>query len=68
MDHSDKEYNEFHNDPSNWIWGIFYFNKKDDRIFVSKHLPIMGITLNFANPYTPLVIFAFAMVIYFSGK
>jgi uncharacterized membrane protein len=40
----------WHKDPNNWIWGIFYFNKKDNRIFVPKKIEWMGITINFANP------------------
>jgi len=28
--------NEWHNDPSNWKFGIFYFNKNDKRIFPPK--------------------------------
>jgi uncharacterized membrane protein len=40
------------NDPSNWIWGIFYFNKKDKRIFPPKRSRMMGLTINFANPYS----------------
>ncbi len=39
-------------DPSNWIWGIFYFNKKDKRIFPPKRSRMMGLTINFANPYS----------------
>lgn len=36
-------------DPNNWIWGLFYFNKDDKRLFVSKKIEWMGTTLNFAN-------------------
>ncbi len=32
-----------------WIWGIFYFNKDDERIFPPKRNPMMGWTVNFAN-------------------
>ncbi|UFK97007.1 DUF5808 domain-containing protein [Kaistella faecalis] len=32
-----------------WIWGIFYYNKEDDRIFPPKRIPWMGWTVNFAN-------------------
>lgn len=40
----------FHDDPENWKWGIFYFNKKDHRIMVPKRNPILGWTFNFAHP------------------
>lgn len=43
-------------DPNNWR-GIFYFNKKDARIIVPKINPLMGWTVNFANPYAYLIIF-----------
>ncbi len=43
---------EWRKDPSNWILGIFYFNKKDKRIFPSKRLSFLGWTVNFANPYS----------------
>jgi uncharacterized membrane protein len=39
------------NDPSNWIWGIFYFNKNDKRMFPPKRSKL-GWTVNFANPYS----------------
>lgn len=37
-------------DPNNWVWGIFYYNKLDPRIFPPKRLSEMGFTINFANP------------------
>ena len=40
------------NDPSNWVWGIFYFNKNDKRMFPPKRSRMMGLTINFANPYS----------------
>jgi uncharacterized membrane protein len=36
-------------DPNNWIWGMFYYNPKDKRIFPPKRHPWMGWTVNFAN-------------------
>ncbi len=44
-----------HQDPSNWKWGIFYFNKNDKRIFPPKRIKNLGWTINFANPYSILV-------------
>jgi uncharacterized membrane protein len=43
-------------DPDNYKWGIIYFNHKDARIIVPKRNPYMGLTLNFANPYSYLIL------------
>jgi uncharacterized membrane protein len=40
------------NDPTNYKWGIFYFNRKDRRIVVPKRIGGMGWTLNFGNIYS----------------
>lgn len=51
-----KELNDkMHDDPSNWKLGVFYFNKNDKRIFPPKRLPFMGWTVNFANPYSIII-------------
>lgn len=47
---SNEEQDENRDDPSNWIWGIFYFNPKDKRIFPPKKDKYAGWTINFANP------------------
>ena len=36
-------------DPANWKWGIFYYNKLDQRLMPPKRIPAMGYTINFAN-------------------
>jgi uncharacterized membrane protein len=41
-------------DPMNYKWGIFYFNRKDSRIVVPKRFKWMGWTMNFGNIYTYL--------------
>jgi len=51
-----EEIQHWQNDPNNWKWGIFYFNKRDQRIFVDKRIAWTGITLNFANPKSYVVI------------
>lgn len=43
-------------DPDNWIWGMFYYNSKDKRIFPPKKIAWMGYTTNFANPKSVLVL------------
>lgn len=49
---------EWHKDPSNWIWGVFYFNKEDKRFFPPKKNPLTGWTVNFANPYSIFALIA----------
>lgn len=44
-----QDYDNWIKDPSNWIWGMFYYNKKDDRILPPKRQEWMGFTTNFAN-------------------
>jgi uncharacterized membrane protein len=50
--------NEWSKDPANWFLGIFYFNKKDKRIFPPKRIAQFGWTINFANPISVLTIIA----------
>lgn len=47
--------NQWHKDPTNWKLGMFYFNKKDKRIFPPKRISRTGWTVNFANPLSVLV-------------
>lgn len=53
------------NDPSNWKWGVFYFNTKDQRLIVPKRIASMGITINFANPWSILLVFVLILLITF---
>lgn len=54
--------NDFVN-PDNYKWGIFYFNKKDNRVIVTNQDSIRGFTINFANPYTYLLFLGIAAAI-----
>ena len=36
-------------DPNNWVYGIFYYNPVDKRIFPPKRQGGLGWTINFAN-------------------
>jgi uncharacterized membrane protein len=36
-------------DPNNWVWGMFYYNKEDQRLILPKRIAWMGLTINFAN-------------------
>ena len=52
-------------DSNNWKLGLFYFNKNDKRIFVSKKISILGMTFNFANPISFLIVFVLTVLIFF---
>ena len=51
-----KIFNEWHDDRSNWKLGIFYFNKKDKRLLPPKRIAGFGWTVNFANPYSIMLL------------
>lgn len=46
----------WHQDPNNWKWKVFYYNKKDKRIFPPKRFKALGWTVNFANPISYIVL------------
>jgi len=51
-----------HKNPENWK-GIFYFNRKDPRLVVPKFYSQLGWTLNFASPYSYLLIMVIVSII-----
>jgi uncharacterized membrane protein len=53
----------WHNDPKNWKWGIFYYNKDDKRIFPPKRIKYLGWTMNFANPISVISLTLLLVVI-----
>ena len=55
--------NAWQDDPANWKWGLFYFNKKDTRIFPPKRIKYLGWTVNFANPWSIILFLALLGVI-----
>ncbi|MEI6587076.1 MAG: hypothetical protein WCL56_13380 [Sediminibacterium sp.] len=57
--------NKWHDDPKNWKLGIFYFNKEDKRLVISKRLKLFGWTLNFANPLSYIIMIALGVVIFY---
>ena len=59
---SKEEINDWHDDPSNWKWGVFYYNKLDKRIFPPKRVRAMGWTVNFANPYSYLTMLGLIII------
>lgn len=57
MEQPDKETLEkWHKDPNNWKWGCLYYNKEDQRLLPPKRQEWMGLTINFANPKSVLVL------------
>ena len=49
--------------PDNWIFGTFYYNVNDKRLFVPKKNPYFGITLNFAKPGAYIFVLLFMVVV-----
>ncbi|MBK6523412.1 MAG: hypothetical protein KBG47_00550 [Bacteroidia bacterium] len=47
---------QWHKDPSNWVWGMFYYNPKDKRLLPPKRIRAMGWTVNFANPTSVFIL------------
>lgn len=58
-----EEENNWHNDPDNWVWGIFYYNPKDKRMFPPKKIKELGWTINFANPNSVFICVVFILVL-----
>lgn len=68
---SEETKNQWQNDPDNWIWGIFYYNPKDRRLFPPKKVKEFGWTTNFANPnsvFTLIMLIAVLIVIAWRSK
>lgn len=67
MDQNEKPSKEtlknWHKDPNNWIWGIFYFNREDKRIFPPKRMAWTGWTINFANPMSVSVLLIILLIV-----
>jgi len=47
---------QWHKDPNNWKFGLFYYNKDDKRLLPPKRYKFMGWTVNFANPASVLIL------------
>lgn len=63
-----EDYTNWQNDPNNWKWGIFYFNKNDNRIFPPKRDKYAGWTVNFGNPYSILAIIGLIILVTVIGN
>jgi uncharacterized membrane protein len=60
---TEEEKNNWHNDPDNWIWGLFYYNPKDKRMFPPKKMKEFGWTINFANPNSVFLTVVFILIL-----
>ncbi|WP_396145678.1 DUF5808 domain-containing protein [Flavobacterium sp.] len=61
MENPSKEtLDNWHKDPNNWKWGLFYYNKEDNRLLVDKRNPNLGATINFAHPKSYLFLIGMA--------
>ncbi|WP_343615501.1 DUF5808 domain-containing protein [Flavobacterium sp.] len=60
---TEEEKNNWQNDPNNWLWGIFYYNPKDKRIFPPKRIKELGWTINFANPNSVFFCVVFILIL-----
>jgi uncharacterized membrane protein len=58
-----EDYDNWHKDPNNWYLGCFYYNPKDKRLLPPKRIQWMGYTVNFANPYSVLILIAILSLI-----
>jgi uncharacterized membrane protein len=60
---SEETKNRWHNDPENWVWGMFYYNPEDPRLFPPKKNKEFGWTTNFANPNSVTVMIILILVL-----
>jgi len=65
---NEKPENERKNNPHNWIWGIFYYNPKDNRLFPPKRIKEMGWTINFANPNSVFLVIIIIAILIIIGE
>lgn len=68
MEPSKETRDKWHQDPSNWIWGIFYYNKEDKRILPPKRIKQLGWTINFANPNSVFFLVILLIVLFILSK
>lgn len=67
-DRDEETQNEWQNDPDNWIWGIFYYNSKDNRLFAPKKIKQLGWTINFANPNSLFLVLLIVAILLIVGE
>ena len=62
------ELDKMRNDPDNYIWGVFYCNKKDFRVILPKRNAMLGWTLNFGRIGAYLLLILVSALAYFISK
>ncbi|WP_316633252.1 hypothetical protein [uncultured Flavobacterium sp.] len=65
---SEETKNKWLNDPNNWVWGIFYYNPQDKRLFPPKKIKEFGFTTNFANPHSVFAIIILLLTLIIIGR
>jgi uncharacterized membrane protein len=50
-------------DKKNWKLKFFYYNSLDKRMIVPSRNPVFGPTLNFASPYTAILLVAVVVLV-----
>jgi uncharacterized membrane protein len=55
-------FNRLEKNPDHYKWGIFYFNPDDTRIILPKQNQWMGWTMNFANPWSYVILGSFIII------
>jgi uncharacterized membrane protein len=56
---------ENNSDPSKYLFGVFYYNKDDKRLLPPKRYPFLGWTINFANPYSIILVLSIIIILVF---
>lgn len=65
---SEETKEKWRNDPNNWVWGLFYYNPQDKRLFPPKRIKYIGWTINFANPNSVFFTVMFILILYIISK
>lgn len=63
-----EQIDQWHDDPKNWKLFFFYYNPQDKRLFPPKRIKWMGWTINFANPFSIVILVLLIVVIVFVVK
>jgi uncharacterized membrane protein len=67
-DPGEETQNQWNNDPDKWIWGFFYYNPKDSRLFPPKRIKELGWTINFANPNSVFIVIIIIAILLIAGE
>ncbi|MFZ0596423.1 MAG: hypothetical protein WAM46_05525 [Flavobacterium sp.] len=59
---------DWNDNPEYWIWGFFYFNPKDSRLFRPKKIKKLGWIINFAHPNSLFLIIVIIAILLIVGE